>query len=219
MSNDTVTPIIELLVQELTTQVTEQLMKQIPIYAQSDFLAPNSDEVIQLLENDDNYQEYSLALAWIQDILLNDVDKGIKPNLSPEEAKHRYFEVLRQAENEILAENLSINYATAIRLSQAAQSDKELGSRLIATFLDDIADWLNHFSETIRTGDETIIQNYVRKTTNTYESPSIMSQIINDSVTMVVNELPAIHEDITVEAESMSIKFKAKGKAKRPNKR
>jgi hypothetical protein len=160
MSNETVNPIIELLVQQLTTEVTEQLIRQMPIYAQSDFLPPNSNELDELLKNDDAYQAYSLALAWIQDILLSHVDKRINANLSPEEAKHRYFEVLREADNEMLAENLSMNYATAVRLSQLAQTDKELSNILISTFLDSLADWLNHFSEAVRTGDVTVLSNY-----------------------------------------------------------
>jgi hypothetical protein len=151
-------------------QQVGRLLRQIPSDNQNNFVIPNSDELEFLLQNNDSYQEYSLALAWIEDILLNYTERLIRPSLGPEEAKHRYFEVLRQPENELLAENLSINFANAIRLSQIAQDDKELGSILIGAFLDDMTNWLNHFRESVRTGDKTLIREYQSRNMEAIES-------------------------------------------------
>ena len=137
------------------------MTQAIPLISISEFLVPDDEVLDFLLNNEASYRKYSLALAWIQDILLNHIEGHIRPYLTLGEAKHRYFEVLREPENEIFAENLSRNYARAIYLGEFSEKDKNLGKSMIMDFLDEMNDSLNHMSETLRTGNKAIMQKYL----------------------------------------------------------
>ena len=137
-----------------------QTLKRILEKRAIEFLLPSVEEFAYLLEMPDVYRNYNLALAWMQDLLLNYTDNPLKPHFTPEEAIRKVNDIIDNPETSPIVENLSQNFEMVLQLTGQAREDEDLGNLLVTSFLDSMIDWLNHLDEARRTGDKDMLPRY-----------------------------------------------------------